>query len=83
MTCDELYVRLTDYDEGVLDADVCAAIDQHATTCPTCTGLRQDLAALSRLCREQAPAVMPVEVRQRIEVLLAGGSGTPTTARRP
>lgn len=83
MTCDELYGRLTDYTEGVLDADLCAAIDEHARTCPACTGLQQDLADLSRLCREQAAAaLMPVEVRQRIQVLLAGESGAPP-ARRP
>jgi len=83
VTCDELYGRLTDYTEGVLDADLCAAIDEHAKTCPACAGLRQDLADLSRLCREQVPALMPAEVRQRIEVLLAGESGSPPPARRP
>jgi hypothetical protein len=82
VTCDELYGRLTDYGEGVLDAGVCAEIEQHAAACPDCTALRQDLVDLSRLCREQVPTVMPAEVRLRLEVLLAGEPGAPLPARR-
>lgn len=80
MTCDELYGRLTDYAEGVLDADLCAEIDRHVTGCPACAALRQDLGDLSRLCREEVPTVMPAEVRQRLEVLLA--SDSPPGTRR-
>ena len=29
MTCDELYRRLTDHEEGVLEADVCAEVERH------------------------------------------------------
>ena len=70
MTCDELYRRLTDLDEGVLDGDVCAEVERHLATCHACSEIRQDLRDLSRLCREKAPARLPEGVRRRIEGLI-------------
>jgi anti-sigma factor RsiW len=71
MTCDELYRRLTDHAEGVLEADVCAEVDRHLAECAECSQIRRDLEDLSRLCREQASARLPAGVRRRIEGLLA------------
>jgi len=71
MTCDELYRRLTDHAEGVLEGDVCAEVDRHLAVCPACKEIRQDLEDLSRLCREQASVELPPGVRRRIEGLLA------------
>ena len=72
MTCEELYGRLTELDEGNLPPDVCAEVDQHLATCAGCQQIRQDLQDLSRLCREAAaPSTMPPEVRSRIASLLA------------
>ena len=82
MTCHELYGRLTDYTEGVLDASARAAVEEHVTGCFTCAALLGDLTLLSRLCREEAPALMPKGVRGRIEELLAGGPADPPATRR-
>jgi hypothetical protein len=71
MTCDELYRRLTDHEEGVLDADVCEEVERHLAECRSCNEIRRDLQDLSRLCREQASVELPVGVRRRIEGLLS------------
>ena len=70
MTCDELYRRLTDHAEGVLDAGVCAEVDRHLASCPDCREIRRDLEDLARMCREHAPVRLPDDVRRRIEGLL-------------
>ena len=71
MTCDELYRRLTDHEEGVLEGDLCAEVDRHLKTCASCSEIRRDLQDLSRLCREQAAVQLPEGVRRRIEGLLS------------
>ena len=70
MTCDELYRRLTDHEEGVLDGDVCAEVERHLAQCHSCSEIRQDLRDLSRLCREQSAVRLPDGVRRRIEGLI-------------
>ena len=70
MTCDELYRRLTDHEEGVLSGDVCAEVERHLAECDACNEIRQDLRDLSRLCREQSAARLPEGVRRRIEGLI-------------
>ncbi|HEV7501355.1 MAG TPA: zf-HC2 domain-containing protein [Vicinamibacteria bacterium] len=73
MTCEELYPRLTDLAEGSLDGDACAEVERHLAECGDCQLVRQDLADLARLCREeQGATTMPTDVRQRIATLLAG-----------
>jgi hypothetical protein len=77
MTCDELYRRLTDHAEGVLDAEVCHEVDRHLAECEPCRMIRRDLEDLSRLCREHAAgetARLPDGVRQRIESLIQAGA---------
>ena len=70
MTCEELYRRLTDHAEGVLERDVCREVDRHLAECHSCNQIRRDLEDLSRLCREQAAIRLPDGVRRRIEGLL-------------
>lgn len=70
MTCDELYHRLTDHEEGALADDICAAVEDHLAQCVACQQVREDLRAIARLCREEAPVRLPDDVRQRIELLL-------------
>lgn len=70
MTCEELYRRLTDHAEGVLQGDVCREVERHLAECYACNEIRQDLEDLSRLCREQAKVQLPSGVRRRIEGLL-------------
>jgi hypothetical protein len=71
MTCEELYGRLTELEEGSLQPDVCAEVERHLATCAGCQQVRQDLRDLARLCREaSAPSTMPPDVRSRIASLL-------------
>ena len=70
MKCDDLYRRLTDHADGVLDESDCAAVDRHLRECATCGELRRDLEDLSRLCHESKRPRMPDAVRRRIEALL-------------
>ena len=70
MTCDELYRRLTDHAEGVLDPHVCREVERHLEGCPPCQMIRRDLEDLSRLCRAHEPVRLPDGVRRRIESLL-------------
>ena len=70
MKCDELYGRLTDHADGVLDAGDCAAVEQHLRECESSGALRRDLEDLARLCRESPRPRLPDEVRRRIEALL-------------
>ena len=70
MTCDELYRRLTDHAEGVLDAEICVEVDRHLAECEPCRQIRHDLEDLSRLCREQEAVRLPDGLRRRIETLI-------------
>jgi hypothetical protein len=70
MKCSDLYRRLADHGEGLLDEGDCAAIEQHLRECSPCGDLRKDLEALARLCRESSRPRMPDDVRRRIERLL-------------
>ena len=74
MKCDDLYARLTDHADGVLDAGDCAAVEQHLRECESCGALRRDLEDLARLCRESRRPRLPDEVRRRIEALLRAPS---------
>jgi anti-sigma factor RsiW len=70
MTCDQLYRRLTDHAEGVLEGAVCREVERHLAECHACKQIREDLEDLSRLCREQAAIRLPDGLRRRIEGLL-------------
>jgi anti-sigma factor RsiW len=70
MKCTDLYRRLSDHAEGLLDKGDCAAIERHLRECPTCGALHSDLELLARICRESARPKMPDDVRRRIETLL-------------
>lgn len=70
MKCDDLYRRLTDHADGVLDAGDCAAVEEHLRDCAPCGAVRGDLEDLARLCRESRQPRMPDDVRRRIEALL-------------
>jgi anti-sigma factor RsiW len=68
--CNDLYRRLSDHAEGLLDEGDCAAIEKHLRDCSPCGALREDLEALARLCRESKRPRMPDDVRHRIDKLL-------------
>ena len=70
MKCTDLFRRLSDHAEGLLDKGDCAAIERHLRECATCGALHSDLDVLARICRESARPKMPADVRRRIEDLL-------------
>jgi predicted short-subunit dehydrogenase-like oxidoreductase (DUF2520 family) len=70
MKCTDLFRRLSDHAEGLLDKGDCAAIERHLRECATCGALHSDLEVLARICRESSRPKMPSDVRRRIEDLL-------------
>ena len=70
MKCGDLYRRLTDHADGVLDEGDCAAVEEHLKDCAPCGAIRHDLEDLARLCRQSRRPRMPDDVRRRIEALL-------------
>jgi anti-sigma factor RsiW len=70
MSCDELLRRLTEYEDGLLPADLCQVLETHFRDCPPCAELRQDLEWLKGMCRQVPRPPMPEELRQRLRVLL-------------
>jgi hypothetical protein len=80
MTCEELYRRLTDLSEGVLDETLCAEVNRHLEDCASCQAMRRDLEDLSRLCREPTVPAMPGEVRGRIAAMLEAPPDEPAPA---
>jgi hypothetical protein len=83
MTCEELYGRLTELEEGSLQPDVCAEVERHLASCAGCQQIRQDLLDLARLCRQSsAPSTMPPEVRSRIASLLTAPGDDDAAGRR-
>jgi hypothetical protein len=75
MSCEELYRRLTDLSEGVLDAELCGEVNRHLEGCVACQAIRRDLEDLSRLCRQISPAPMPDDLRKRISTMLEAPPG--------
>jgi anti-sigma factor RsiW len=83
MTCAQLYERLTDLEDGTLPEDLCEEVNRHLAECAACTGVRQDLQDLAKLCRESSgPTTMPEEVRNRILGMLAAPDPGPSVSRR-
>ena len=70
MKCNDLFRRLTDHADGVLDEGDCAAVEEHLKDCAPCGAVRRDLEDLARLCRQSRRPRMPDDVRRRIEALL-------------
>jgi hypothetical protein len=70
MKCDDLLRRLTEYEDGVLPAELCRALEQHFGDCPPCEELRRDLLLLKRLCEKTPREPMPEALRERLRGLL-------------
>jgi hypothetical protein len=75
VSCDDLLRRLTEYEDGVLPADLCGMLEAHLRDCVPCAELRRDLELLSGMCREGPQPAMPEELRQRLRALIRSGSG--------
>jgi anti-sigma factor RsiW len=65
VTCDSLHSQMSSYLDGELPALTCAAIDQHALSCPKCADLIAEFRAATGLCQSAANAPLPEDVRAR------------------
>ena len=70
MKCNELLRKLAEYEDGVLPAELCAALETHLADCIPCAELRRDLGLLSGLCRQAPRPPMPEGLRRRLRALL-------------
>jgi predicted anti-sigma-YlaC factor YlaD len=66
MKCKEVLRQLTEYEEGVLPEAVCEELQRHLNECGECQSLKEDLAALARICTSCGTPRMPEDVRQRL-----------------
>ena len=65
MACDQLLSQMSSYLDGDLPELTCAAIEQHAASCPTCGAVIAEFRAATGLCRSAANAPLPEDVRER------------------
>jgi len=74
VTCDTLLAQISSYLDGELPESACAAIEQHAATCPTCGQVINDFRTTTGLCRTAANTPLPDDVRglarERVRLLL-------------
>lgn len=74
VTCDTLLAQISSYLDGELPESTCAAIEQHAASCPECGQVINDFRTTTGLCRTAATAPLPDDVRrlarERVLVLL-------------
>jgi hypothetical protein len=70
MSCDELLRRLTEYEDRVLPAELCRALETHLRDCVPCAELRRDLEQLALMCRQAPRPTMPEGLRERLRALL-------------
>lgn len=72
--CDVLVERLSAYLDGDLGPSACARIQQHASACPRCAALIEDLQETTGACRragrQPLPAAVRVRARARMRELL-------------
>ena len=64
-TCDSLLQHISSYLDGDLNQTTCAAIEQHAASCPACGRVIEDFRRATGLCRSAATAPLPENVRDR------------------
>jgi len=70
VTCEDLLRRLVEWEDGVLPADFCGALEQHLRDCPPCAELHADLRHLRVLCGQIPRPDMPAELRRKLIALL-------------
>jgi anti-sigma factor RsiW len=61
---------LMDYLEGVLPADVRAALDAHVAACPRCVAFIASYRETPRILREATAAALPDHVRASLHAFL-------------
>ena len=61
---------LMDYLDGVLPADVRAALDEHVAGCERCTAFVASYCATPRILRDATVASLPADVEASLEAFL-------------
>jgi anti-sigma factor RsiW len=61
---------LVDYLEGVLPADVRAALDAHVAGCPRCVAFIASYRETPRILREATAATLPAELHESLLAVL-------------
>jgi len=61
---------LMDYLEGVLPADVHAALERHVAGCPRCTAFVMSYRAAPRILRDATAAAFPADLEASLKAFL-------------
>ena len=61
---------LMDYLEGVLPADLHAALDEHVAGCPRCAAFVQSYRETPRILREATAGTLPADLEASLEAFL-------------
>ena len=61
---------LMDYLEGVLPADVIAALDEHVSGCPRCAAFVASYRATPRILRDATMATVPADIEASLKAVL-------------
>jgi predicted anti-sigma-YlaC factor YlaD len=74
MRCWDARKHISDYLDGVLDADTVEVVERHLSVCPTCPPLYAALVdASDQLGRlRDSDTVIPPDVEERVRAVLAG-----------
>ena len=67
---------LMEYLEGVLPADVRAALDAHVAGCQRCTAFVASYCATPRILRDATEAALPADLEASLEAFLRARTGT-------
>jgi anti-sigma factor RsiW len=70
MTCRDLAELLLEYVQGELDAERCAHIRGHLSSCPPCEAYVETYRMTIRLSRQLPAAPMPPELVERLRAAL-------------
>jgi anti-sigma factor RsiW len=68
---------LMDYLEGVLPADLRAAIDAHVAGCPRCVAFIASYRETPRILREATATALPADLRESLRAFLRAQRGVP------
>lgn len=68
--CQALQEQLSEYIDGQVDDALCAEIEAHLAGCDNCRILVDTLRKTILLYRQQSPADMPCDVRERLYQVL-------------
>ena len=70
IACVSGVARLMDYLEGVLPADLHAALDEHVAGCPRCAAFVASYRATPRILREASAVSLPTDVEASLRAFL-------------